>query len=101
MKLKDILEAWDSERSLFFMNERRASLPIVDAFSKNSSKSVAILIGPEGGFSDEEAKFIESFPFVKSVNMGSRILRAETAVVSALSIWQACVGDWNKKEDII
>ncbi len=101
IKLKDILEAWDSERSLFFMNERRASLPIVDAFSKNSSKSVAILIGPEGGFSDEEAKFIESFPFVKSVNMGSRILRAETAVVSALSIWQACVGDWNKKEDII
>lgn len=101
IKLKDILENWNNRRCLFFMNERRASLPIIDAFNKNSSESAAILVGPEGGFSDEEAKFIESFPFVKSVTMGPRILRAETAVVSALSVWQASIGDWNKKEDMI
>ena len=93
-KLKDILNNWDNNRTIFFMNERRGQKKIVDAFYENKGKSVAVLIGPEGGFSDEEAKFIESFPFVESVSMGPRILRAETAAVSALSIWQACVGDW-------
>lgn len=93
-KLKDILNNWDNNRTIFFMNERRGTQKITDAFYKNKNKSVAILVGPEGGFSDEEAKFIESFPFVKSISMGPRILRAETAVVSALSIWQACSGDW-------
>ena len=95
VKLKDILTAWDNKRTLFFMNERRGSMPIIDAFNKNNFGPAAILIGPEGGFSDEESKFIESHSFVKSVIMGSRILRAETAVVSSLAIWQASVGDWN------
>ncbi len=94
IKLKEVLSSWDNSRTLFFMNERRGSLPIAEAFNKNNTESVAILIGPEGGFSDEEAKFIESFSFVKSVIMGPRILRAETAVVSSLAVWQACVGDW-------
>ena len=94
IKLKDLLSSWDNNRTLFFMNERRGSLPIAEAFGKNNTGPAAILIGPEGGFSDEEAKFIENLSFVKSVIMGPRILRAETAVVSSLAVWQACVGDW-------
>ena len=94
-KLKDILADWDSKRTLFFMNERRATDNIVTVFNECKSKSVALLVGPEGGFSDEEARFIASFPFVKNVSLGPRILRAETAVVSALAVWQAVKGDWN------
>ena len=94
IKLKDLLNNWDNNRTLFFMNERRGSQKIIDAFCKEKNKSVAILVGPEGGFSDEEAKYIENLSFVRSISMGPRILRAETAVVSALSVWQACVGDW-------
>lgn len=97
-RLRDVLDAWDNKRTLFFMNERRGLTPIVQAFYDNKQNNAAILIGPEGGFSDEEVNFIESKPFVKSVTMGPRILRAETAAVSALSVWQACVGDWNQNE---
>ena len=92
--LKDILNNWDDKRIMFFMNERRGSLSLVEAFGKNANLPAAVLIGPEGGFSDEEAKLIEKYPFVKSVHIGTRILRAETAAVSSLAVWQACVGDW-------
>lgn len=93
-KLKDILNNWDNNRTIFFMNERKGTQKIAEAFCKNRNKYAAILVGPEGGFSEEEKKFIETFPFVESVSMGPRILRAETAVISALSVWQACNGDW-------
>ena len=93
-KLKDILNNWDNNRTIFFMNERKGTQKIAEAFCKNRNKYAAILVGPEGGFSEEEKKFIETFPFVESVSMGPRILRAETAVISALSVWQSCNGDW-------
>ena len=80
------------------MNERRGCLPIAQAFCNNRNEMAAILVGPEGGFSKEESGYIEGFPFVKSVLMGPRILRAETAAISALSVWQACVGDWKQNE---
>lgn len=54
----------------------------------------AILIGPEGGFSPMERAWLKSLPFVRPVGLGPRILRAETAAISALTIWQAAAGDW-------
>ena len=54
----------------------------------------AILIGPEGGFSPEERAHLRTLPFVTPVSLGPRILRADTAAISALSLWQAAVGDW-------
>ena len=59
----------------------------------NSAKA-AVLIGPEGGFSPEEAEKLHSLPFVKSISLGKRILRAETAAIAAISCWQAISGDW-------
>ena len=93
-KLKEVLNSWDNNRTLFFMNERRANTSIIQAFQNCANKSVALLIGPEGGFSDDEAEYIAGLPFVKSVNLGPRILRAETAALSALAVWQATSGDW-------
>jgi len=53
-----------------------------------------ILIGPEGGFDDAERAHLRSLPFVRPVTLGPRILRADTAAVTALTLWQAVLGDW-------
>jgi len=53
----------------------------------------AILIGPEGGFDPDESQALRERPFVVPMSLGPRILRAETAAVAALSLWQAVLGD--------
>jgi len=53
-----------------------------------------VLIGPEGGFSPEERDQLRALPFVTPVTLGPRILRADTAAISALTLWQAAAGDW-------
>jgi len=55
---------------------------------------VAILIGPEGGFTDIERKTLRAMPQVNPVTLGPRILRADTAAVALLSVWQSVSGDW-------
>jgi 16S rRNA (uracil1498-N3)-methyltransferase len=54
----------------------------------------AILIGPEGGFAETEQRRIRAMPGVLPVSLGPRILRADTAAVAALTLWQASLGDW-------
>ena len=54
----------------------------------------AILIGPEGGFSDDEKTRLRALPYVRPLSLGPRILRAETAAIAAIVIWQTAVGDW-------
>ena len=56
----------------------------------------AVLIGPEGGFAPEERDRIRSLPFAVPVSLGPRILRADTAAIAALTLWQAVLGDWAK-----
>ncbi len=58
----------------------------------------AILIGPEGGFAEAEQARIRAMPGVHPVSLGPRILRADTAAVAALTLWQATLGDWNNGE---
>ena len=55
-----------------------------------------MLTGPEGGFAPEEAVRLRSLPFVTAVTLGPRILRADTAAVAALTLWQATLGDWRR-----
>ena len=55
---------------------------------------LAVLIGPEGGFADEERAVLLKHPSVVRLALGPRILRADTAAVSALTLVQAVVGDW-------
>ena len=54
----------------------------------------AMLIGPEGGFSDGERARLRALPQVVPLALGPRILRADTAAVAALTLWQAALGDW-------
>ncbi len=57
--------------------------------------ALALLIGPEGGFTSEERRMLWALPYVIPVSLGPRILRAETAVIAALSVIQSVWGDWH------
>jgi len=95
IKLDVLLKLWDSHRTLYYMDETLKGTAVNKVFS-SSSEPCAILVGPEGGFSEEELKLLRTKNFAKGVKLGNRILRAETAVVSALSCWQALSGDWKE-----
>ena len=57
-------------------------------------KKAALLIGPEGGFSEAELNALRTLPFARGAVLGKRILRAETAAAAALAVWQSVAGDW-------
>ena len=62
---------------------------------EESSSQWGILTGPEGGFDDEERAAIRAQPFAVPVTLGPRIMRADTAALAALAVWQALCGDWH------
>jgi len=74
--------------------ENRRTKPLLDVLSTLTGKRAAILIGPEGGFDDHERQTLRGMENVYPVNLGPRILRADTAVISALTLYQAALGDW-------
>jgi 16S rRNA (uracil1498-N3)-methyltransferase len=92
VKLEKLLDGWDASRRLMFCVEGGGAKPAVDALSGEGPW--AVLIGPEGGFSPEERERLRTLPFVTPVSLGPRILRADTAAISALTLWQAALGDW-------
>ncbi|HEX6858734.1 MAG TPA: 16S rRNA (uracil(1498)-N(3))-methyltransferase [Caulobacteraceae bacterium] len=87
-KLDKLLDGWDASRRLMFCDEAG------DGRTLQGEGPWAILIGPEGGFSPEERERLRSLPFVTPVSLGPRILRADTAAISAMTLWQARLGDW-------
>lgn len=89
-KLKNILETWDLGRTLIFCIERKQAPPLLETLRNIPAQTpLAVLVGPEGGFSAQETVYIQSLPFVASVSLGSRILRAETALLAALACIQS------------
>jgi 16S rRNA (uracil1498-N3)-methyltransferase len=87
-ELKTVLSSWDKHRKLIFCMERSAAPPIAAALGKlPKGTPLAVLVGPEGGFSEEEARLIAGLPFVLPVSLGPRVLKSETALIAAL----ACV----------
>jgi len=92
VKLDKLLAGWDANRRLLFCDERGDAPMIAEAL--NAPGPWAILIGPEGGFAPEEAEALRSLPFCQPASLGPRILRADTAALSALAIWQSKLGDW-------
>lgn len=119
-KLDAMLDKWISNQSLMFCDEagddpnapwggeagKAASMLIAlkNAVENAAQHGVqqsaekpslwAILIGPEGGFAPEERARLRALPFVVPVSLGPRILRADTAAIAALTLWQAALGDW-------
>lgn len=91
--LDTVLGNWPKDRSLLFCDEAGGGAGPDTAF-KNTKAPAAILIGPEGGFSDAERARLLGLPFVSPISLGPRILRADTAAVAALTMWQALAGDW-------
>jgi 16S rRNA (uracil1498-N3)-methyltransferase len=89
-KLDSMLKDWPAGRSLFFCDER-GGVPFGDAIAAGPA---AVLVGPEGGFTDQENDAIRAHPNAVAVSLGPRILRADTAAVAAISIWMAANGDW-------
>lgn len=93
-RLEAVLAGWPDGRRLYWCDETAAGA--VAGFSPASGQPgpEALLIGPEGGFSDAERARLRSAPFATAVALGPRILRAETAALAALTLWQAARGDW-------
>ena len=59
-----------------------------------SVREITLLVGPEGGFTPEERARLDALDFVSPVALGPRILRAETAALAAVALWQSRFGDW-------
>lgn len=91
-----LLAAWDPERTIVFCDERAETKNPVAALAKANPGPVAVLIGPEGGFSDEERELLLRIPSVIRLSLGPRILRADTAAVAALALVQSTLGDWGQ-----
>ena len=95
--LGQILDAWPRDRRLLFCDERGGGVPIREALSDHpAGMPWAVLVGPEGGFLETEAERIGAMPSSVSVSLGPRVLRADTAAVAALSVWQSILGDWDR-----
>ncbi len=107
--LERLLDGWDESRRLMFCDEAGddpnaewggdtgRARPALEALAPiREAEPWAVLIGPEGGFDPGERARLRTLPFVTPVTLGPRILRADTAAISALTLWQAALGDWGR-----
>ncbi len=93
-KLASVLDAWDPRRTLIFCDEGAERAGPAEALARIEPGPLAVLIGPEGGFADEERDLIRGKPFTRAISLGPRIMRADTAAVAALALVNAVLGDW-------
>lgn len=106
--LAALLDDWPAARRLYFCDEAGddadalwggrvgRARPMRAALQAQSPAAAAVLIGPEGGFSAAERARLRALAFVEPVTLGPRILRADTAAIAALTLWQAHAGDLNQ-----
>ncbi len=92
--LTTALGEWEPGRRLIFCDEDAETTDPVVALSSLPRAPLAVLIGPEGGFAEEERAALLKLPQVVRLALGPRILRADTAAVAALAVVQAVIGDW-------
>lgn len=93
-RIEQVLADWDPARRLVYCDEAAPVADPVAALHAVPAGPLAVLIGPEGGFSDVERALLLDLSPVTAISLGPRILRADTAAVAALAMVQAAIGDW-------
>lgn len=98
LKIDKMISGWAdsaySDYTIVFCDENAAENNPADTLTKLLNKNIALLIGPEGGFSANERALLSAQNFVVPITLGPRILRADTAAVAALTLIQSHCGDW-------
>ena len=94
VKLDRLIWEWETGRRLIFCDEGAETNNPVPALQGIAEPKLGLLIGPEGGFSDDERLQLRALPYVTSIPLGPRILRADTAAVAAMAVIQSTIGDW-------
>jgi 16S rRNA (uracil1498-N3)-methyltransferase len=92
--LADALAALEPQRLLIFCDEEAEVSSPLEALAGQAAGPLALLIGPEGGFTEEERALALRHARVTRLSLGPRILRADTAAIAALALVQAALGDW-------
>ncbi len=106
--LEKLLASWPKDRRLYFCDEGGDARPLAEVAKEippppagggapqrgAGEGCAAILTGPEGGFDPAERQALRAQAFVTPVTLGPRILRADTAALAALAVWQSVAGDW-------
>ncbi len=96
LPLEQILADWPQERILFYGDETGSGQPAGDVMNQiNPPKQWAVLIGPEGGFSQKEIAMLQQQTFTTAVGLGPRVMRADTAAMALLTLTQSAFGDWH------
>jgi 16S rRNA (uracil1498-N3)-methyltransferase len=104
LKLDHTLANWPSGRRLLVCAEAGEATPLSDVLGDSRGNTApldgwALLTGPEGGFALSELDGFRNLPFVTTISLGPRILRAETAAIAALACWQSALGDWRSSRN--
>jgi 16S rRNA (uracil1498-N3)-methyltransferase len=99
--LDEFVKSWPETYPLWMGDETGGGENLINALQAHSTGMMptarhGFLIGPEGGFTANELASLDALHFVNRVDLGPRILRAETAALAALTCWQALLGDWQR-----
>ena len=92
--LDAVLGDWDEGRRLIYCDEHMGVADPLAALAALVPGPLALLIGPEGGFGEDEREALRAKPFVTPISLGPRVMRADTAAVAALALVNAVLGDW-------
>jgi 16S rRNA (uracil1498-N3)-methyltransferase len=92
--LDRVMAEWPAGRRLVLCDESGTAPPIAAVLEKMAPTPLALLTGPEGGFTETELDALRKLPFVSPVGLGPRVLRADTAALAGLAVVQALIGDW-------
>jgi 16S rRNA (uracil1498-N3)-methyltransferase len=92
--LSSVLDTWGPDRLLVFADEAAPHASPLVTLSGERPRPLAVLVGPEGGFAEEERALLLKQSFVLPISLGPRLMRADTAAVAALALVNATIGDW-------